>query len=154
MTKEPGALVWHYTPSYRARGILETGAILPGMSKTPRWAENLVWFSANPNHEPTATVHSPSVAAAVSDAFMVRFGVPLAITTPYRKLRLSPTVRRVLYKKGRARGAVPSDWYCIRGAVALSRVACIGWNRDGRWGAVTAETLLEHMAEWPVVLAA
>lgn len=146
-------IVWHYTPSYRARGILVDGAISTATERPFPGTSGLIWFSANERGEPTATTHSKAMALLTRELFMVRFGIPAEIATQYRAVKIPLATRRQLDRTARKRGAIPGFWYCMKGPVPLSAVARIEWDRPGFWEPVTADTLLGVMRDWPILVA-
>lgn len=141
------AYVYHYTAGVYLEAIVDSGALRPSSvgSQNPNEL-GLVWFSRNSLWEPTATkmVEGAQAGTIGQLTFLQQhamFGcIRFALRADdVRLLRwdaackcagIKSGERRRLERIGRSRGALPSDWLAVAGAVPLSDL-CLA-RFDGR----------------------
>jgi hypothetical protein len=137
--------VWHYTPAYRARMILQAGHISPPTRHANASYNRLIWFSGNQVSEPTAAF-SPSMAAA-GLGFGCRFGLPASDNrlTRFTDAPMPDQLRSELTRSGRAAGANPREWWVMAGAAPVAGLL-FQTRRIQRWENEPTEAFLASMA--------
>lgn len=135
MTAAP-CLVHHYATRARLAAILASGALLPSNAGAPSEAP-LLWFSAHPFWEPTATKavldHRGRARLLSFEEHLARLGC-CRFSLPAQDSRLmrwqqacdfagvSPADQRCMEASGLKAGANPLQWFAVAAAVPLAQV--------------------------------
>ena len=119
----PGLIAWHYTTGEKYALILASGVLKPATSFVPPNEKPIIWFSLDPEWEPTANkaVFVNGVMKRLTKAEtqimgngLYRFGVPAKTLHPWPKLaskaRMASGIRQGLERTGITLGANPRLW--------------------------------------------
>jgi hypothetical protein len=139
---------WHYTTGECFWHIVQDGLIKPATARVPAGENPIVWFSTNPEWEPTANkswvnpqgtlVGLDKDATAKLGGGLVRIGVANE-TAPHdwhaiKELsRMSSRMSRGLYAAAVACGARPGDWWGSLEPVPRSKWIAIQIYDEGAW---------------------
>ncbi len=139
---------WHYTIGQKLVLILQDGLIKPATAGVPPGEKPIVWFSSNPNWEPTACkatfdengVFSRLTMAETADlgGGLVRFAVaPETAPHDWRALKdlsgMAGWMAQHLYREGITQGARPGDWWGTFDPVPRSKWIAVQVYDSGRW---------------------
>lgn len=127
--------VFHYAPGVYLKAIVSCGCLRPSNAGAPD-EPALLWFSAHPHWEPTATkiTYGPAGLRRLSFAEQfrtlgcIRFGLdaqdPRLLTWPEaaRRAGMPRKTRIALEEVGRQLGANPQHWFATTCAVPLSEL--------------------------------
>lgn len=141
----PDAFLYHYTVWAKLPAIVASGELRPSAACAPN-EKPLLWFSAHPAWEPTATklLRVGDRALGISFKEMadrygaVRFGFPgddarlLDWRSACRFAGTPSVARKSLEKVGRAKGANPAHWFAVTTALSLQELSFEVWIND-RW---------------------
>lgn len=138
---------WHYTTGDCLADILADGEIMPATGGIPVHEKPMVWFSANPQWEPTATkgVIEPSgwrrdstLAEMMHNCGgLYRIAVNKSLT-PWPRVGaqagIGKPLRQALEMAARAASANPDDWAGFIGAIPATAIEMIEkLDESGRW---------------------
>jgi hypothetical protein len=154
-----GADVYHYTAWAKLPAIVASGELRPSSAGAPG-EKPLLWFSANPRWEPTATklrvlagrVFRMSFAEMEERFGAVRFVLPrndprLMKWASACRYAGTPTAPRLaLERAGRLQGANPAHWLAIKSSLAVEALGfhvCV----EGRWCAADPNEMATVWAE-------
>jgi hypothetical protein len=139
---------WHYTTGENLSLILRDRFIKPATAFVPLGERPIVWFSTNPNWEPTAskaTIDQDNVFSRLTMAEtaelcggLARFAVaPETAPHDWRALKgrsgMSNRMVQHLYKEGINQGARPGDWWGTFDPVPRSKWIAVQGYELGRW---------------------
>lgn len=129
-------LIWHYTTEIHSVKIINDGILKLSHGDKVMGAKPALWFSKNPEWEPTATklaadskgnIFRLSKEQHLEYFGMVRFGIEFDKTflvswIKYQfKSKIDIRIYDLLAKVGREQGANPKDWYVSFQGVASNK---------------------------------
>lgn len=142
------SLLWHYTTVQKLGLIVQSGAIQPSAPPRERDEKPVVWFSSQPDWDPTV---NPVVAAdggwtrryATLDEIILitgglaRIGVAAEVAPhdwrAYKRLSgVSPRRAKAMYDRAVALGSRPSSWFVTFATVPREQWQAIEVDLDGQ----------------------
>jgi len=159
---ERGETAWHYTTAAKLAAILRSGQLRPATAGVPASERPVVWFSTEPDWEPTACKMAfvPSRGlirlnrdqTAALGGGLARIGIDAAILVGWpalaRRANIHPEIVRELESGGHAQGAHPERWYGYIGTISASDPR-LRWEvlSGGVWVAIAETSGAEGSAD-------
>jgi hypothetical protein len=141
-------IYYHYTTGIQGRHILKDGFIRPSTALIDPGEIPAVWFSSNPDWEPTAVKARRGLNGKMERLSMeetsemghglMRFGVTKEIAgyswnEIKEKSGMSPKTARYLHNEGVRQGARPHEWRGTFERVSRNRWVAVERFEEGRW---------------------
>jgi hypothetical protein len=129
-------LIWHYTTEIHSLKIINDGILKPSYGEKAMGVKPALWFSKNPDWEPTATKLAADSEGNIIELSkeqhlklfgMIRFGIEFDETfliswIKYKfKSKIDGRIYNRLDKLGKMQGANPKDWYASFQGVASNK---------------------------------
>ena len=153
---------FHYTFGTKLPAIVASRALLPLAIDLEPGERPVIWFSANPNWEQTATklIFSPQTGRVqrptrfelhqMIGVYRFRVDSQDGRLVPWPKIRraagISDDMTRTLVRNGRAVGADPKEWSGTLEPVPLEAVTFQAWNPVRGWVPASLSTEAEAWA--------
>jgi hypothetical protein len=151
--------LYHYTPWAKLPAIIQSGELRPSAAGAEH-ERPLLWFSAHPVWEPTATkllVSARGVRRMDFEEMEERFGaVRFLLPADDPRLMDWPTACRyagtpfadrvAMERSGRMQGAYPSQWFALKCPVAVEALTLQVWLEDA-WHRADAVEMAQAWAE-------
>jgi len=144
-------LAWHYTTGGNFIDIMTSGILMTTSENCPTHERPVLWFSLNPNWEPTAVkgiVENGRRRTATMQETkklgggLVRLGYPHSELIPWPKLAKEAGIlsrnRKMLEKTGMEQGANPHHWCGSLFPISLDELVVEFMNEQ--WGRVLSTT--------------